>query len=183
MINIDEQKEEFEKSIDFLKKELAGIRTGRANPKIVENILVDSYGTKTQLKQLASITVPEARTLLIQPWDKNITKDIEKAINQAGIGISPVADGNNIRLTMPAMTEESRKDFVKIINEKAENSRISIRQVRDKIKEEIIKQEKNKELTEDDRYQLIKDLDELTKKYNEQVKEIADAKEKEVMSI
>ena len=183
MINLDDSKQEFESAIEFLKKELAGIRTGRANPEMVENISVDSYGAKTPIKQLASITVPEARTITIQPWDKNIIKDIEKAITASDIGISPVVEGSNIRLTIPQMTEENRLGFVKVIGAKAEKSRVAVRQTRDKIKEEITKQEKNKEITEDDKYDLIKDLDEMTRKFNDQIKELVDAKEKEVMSI
>ena len=183
MINLDEEKSEFEKSLQYLKNDLATIRTGRANPEMVENILVESYGTKTALKQLASITVPEARTILIQPWDKNIIKDIEKAIVNAQLGISPTAEGSNIRLTIPALTEESRREFVRVINNKAEKARVAIRQVRDRIKEGIVKEEKEKNITEDDKYDLIKDLDELTREYNEKIKELAKTKENEVMSL
>lgn len=183
MFNLNDYKEEFEKSLEYLKKELSSIRTGRANPALVENILVQSYGTKSPLNQLASITIPEARTILIQPWDKNITKDIEKAIAESEIGISPVVEGDHIRLTIPPLTEESRQSFVKLINEKSEKARVAIRQVRDKIKEEILKKEKNKEITEDDKYDLIKDLDEMTREYNDKIKELAQGKEEEVMSL
>jgi len=182
-MKLDDYKPEFEKSLEFFKKELNSIRTGRANPEMVENINVIAYSVKTPLNQLASITVPEARTVLIQPWDKNITKDIEKAIIEADIGIMPTVDGSNIRLTIPAMTEESRQEYVKSINEKAEKARVSMRQVRDKIKEEIIKEEKDKEITEDDKYDLIKDLDELIREYNDKVKDSATNKEKEVTTI
>lgn len=182
-MNLDDFKSEFEKSITYLKDELASIRTGRASPAMVENVLVEVYGTRTPLKQLASITVPEARTILIQPWDKNIAKDIEKAITLAKIGISPVAESNQLRLTIPTLTEESRKEFVKNIAEKMEKTRIAVRQIRDKIKEEILKQEKSKAITEDDKYDLIKDLDDMTRQYNEKIKELGSNKEKEVMSL
>ena len=183
MINLDDSKQEFEQAIEFFKKELSSIRTGRANPEMVENILVDNYGVKTPIKQIASIAVPEARTITIQPWDKNALKDIEKAIVASDLGISPVVESTLVRLTVPQMTEENRKGFVKVIGEKAEKAKVAIRQSRDKVKEEITKQEKNNELTEDDKYDLIKKLDEMTREYNEQAKELAEKKEKEVMSI
>ena len=180
---LQNHKPEFEKSLDVLKSELAALRIGRANPLIVENILVESYGTKTPLKQVASINVPSARTLLVQPWDKSIIKDIEKAIIAANIGINPVNEGTQLRLTVPQLTEESRKELVKSAGEKIEKARIAIRQIRDRIKEVIIKQEKDKEITEDDRYGLIEKLDELVKDYNNQIKDIGDKKEVEIMSL
>src|SRR3989344_6136219 len=140
---LESYKEDFEKALSHLKDELATLRAGRANPIMVENILVESYGTKMPMKQLASIAVPAARTLVIQPWDKNIIKDIEKAIVEANIGIAPVNEGQQIRLTIPQLTEESRKQLTKAVTEKAEQCRIAIRQVRDKVKEEIVKQERD----------------------------------------
>src|SRR3989344_6192415 len=160
---LESYKEDFEKALSHLKDELATLRVGRANPIMVENILVESYGTKMPMKQLASIAVPAARTLVIQPCDKNIIKDIEKAIIAANIGISPVNEGQQIRLTIPQLTEESRRELVKSVGEKAEKARIALRQIRDKVKEEIIKQEKDKEITEDDKYDLIKKLDDKVK--------------------
>lgn len=180
---IDNRKPDFEKSLDILKDDLVTLRVGRANPMIVENILVEAYGAKTPLKQLASITVPEARTILIQPWDKTVAKDVEKAIIGANIGISPVNEGSQIRLTIAPLTEESRKELTKSVNEKMEKIRIAIRQIRDKVKEEIVKQEKNKEITEDDKYDLQKKLDELVKDYNEKIKQMGEAKEKEIMTL
>lgn len=180
---LESHKEEFEQALAHLKDELATLRVGRANPVMVENILVEAYGTKTPIKQLASITTPAIRTILIQPWDKNIIKGIERAIVEAAIGINPVNEGQQIRLTIPPLTEESRKELVKSMGEKVEKVRITIRQIRDKIKEEIIKKEKEKEITEDDKYDLIKELDELTKDYNDQIKEIGEKKEKEIMEL
>ncbi|MBI3290853.1 ribosome recycling factor [Candidatus Falkowbacteria bacterium] len=180
---IENHKEEFEKAIRILAEDLATLRVGRANPMIVENILIEAYGGKMPLKQMASITVPEARTLVIQPWDKNTAKDIEKGIIAAGIGISPVNEGTQIRLTIPQLTEESRKELTRSVGEKMEKTRIAVRQLRDKIKEEIIKKEKSKDITEDDKYGAIKDLDELVKDHNNKIKQIGDKKEKEIMSI
>jgi len=180
---VDKYEPEFGKMLENLNESLATLRIGRANPIIVENILVEAYGTKTSIKQLASITIPEARTLLIQPWDKTTTKDIEKAIIKANIGISPVNEGQQIRLTISPLTEESRKELTKSVGEKMEKTRIAIRQVRDKAREEIVKQEKNREITEDDKYDFQKKLDELVKDYNNQIKEAGEAKEKEIMTL
>lgn len=180
---IDNYKSDFSRVIDNLTGELATLRVGRANPIMVENILAQAYGVKTPLKQLASITVPEARTILIQPWDKTIVKDVEKAIVEANIGISPTNEGAQIRLTIPPLTEESRKELTKSVGEKMEKARIAMRQIRDKVKEEIVKQEKNKEITEDDKYDLQKKLDELVKDYNEQIKKLGDKKSEEIMTL
>lgn len=182
-VSIDSYKDKFEQAIIHLKEELSALRVGRANPVLVENILVDAYGVKTPIKQLASIAVPEARTLLVQPWDKNLSKEIEKAIQAANIGINPVNEGQHVRLTVPQLTEESRKELTKSVSEKEEKSRIAVRQVRDKIKEETIEQEKNKEITEDDKYGAIKKLDELVKKYNDQIKELGERKIQEIMKL
>lgn len=180
---LDNYKPDFEKSVGILTDSLATLRVGRANPIMVENILVDVYGAQTPLKQMASITVPEARTILVAPWDKAIIKDIAKAIELANIGISPVNEGAQLRLTVPALTEESRKELVKSIGEKMEKTRIAIRQIRDKAKDNIVKQEKNKQLTEDDKYDLQKKLDELVKDYNEKIKAMGDKKEQEIMTL
>src|SRR3989338_6066062 len=180
---IDSRKPEFERAMENLKSELSTLRVGRANPIMVENILVEAYGTKTPLKQLASITAPEARTILIQPWDKTIAKEVEKAIAAANIGISPVNEGHQIRLTIPALTEESRKELTKSVGEKMEKTRIALRQIRDKAREEIVKKERQKEITEDDKYDLQKKLDEVVREFNEQIKQTGEKKEKEIMTI
>lgn len=180
---IDNHKESFDKTLKNLEEDLATMRVGRANPMIVENILVESYGAKAPLKQVASISVPEARTLLIQPWDKSIIKDIEKGIIEAQIGINPVNEGSQIRLTIPALTEESRKELTKSVGEKMEKSRISMRQIRDRVKDEIQKAEKSNDITEDDKFDLQKKLDDLVKEYNEKIKLIGEKKEKEIMTL
>ena len=180
---LDNYKPDFEKSVGILSEALTTLRVGRANPIMVENIMVEAYGAQAPLKQMASITVPEARTILVTPWDKAIIKDIAKAIELANIGISPVNEGAQLRLTVPALTEESRKELVKSIGEKMEKTRIAIRQIRDKAKDNIVKQEKNKQLTEDDKYDLQKKLDELVKDYNEKIKAMGDKKEQEIMTL
>ena len=180
---LDNYKPDFDRVLENLAEDLSTLRVGRANPIVVENILVEAYGVKTPIKQLASITVPEARTILIQPWDKTLSKEIEKAITVANIGINPVNEGSQIRLTIAPLTEESRKELTKSVGEKIEKARIAIRQTRDKAKDEIIKKEKNKEITEDDKYNLQKKLDEMVKSYNEDIKSVGEKKEQEIMTL
>lgn len=180
---IEKHKEDFEGAISNLEKDLSTMRVGRANPMIIENIMVEAYGAKTPLKQVASITVSDARTLVVQPWDKTIIKDVEKSITDAKIGINPVNEGQQLRLVVPALTEESRKELTKSVGEKMEKARIAVRQVRDKTKDEISKAEKNNEITEDDKYDLQKKLDDKVKEYNEKIKQIGEKKEKEIMTL
>ena len=174
---------DFAKTIDFFKKDISGLRTGRANPSILDNIIVEAYGAKTALVGLASISVPEARSILVTPWDKSISKDVEKAIVAADIGINPVNEGAQIRLVVPQLTEENRKELVKKLNEKMETSRISLRQTRDEIKESIEEAFKNKELSEDDKFRFFKELDEEITRQNDELKRLKDRKEEEIMTI
>ena len=175
--------EEFEKTIEFLKNDLGQIRTGRANPAMIEQIMVDAYGTQTPIIQLGSISVPEARSLVIAPWDKNLLREIEKALAAADLGVQPVNEGNQIRLNLPPMTEENRQEYIKVLHEKQEKARVGIRQVRDRIRDEIATKEKSGDLTEDDKYKLREELDKLAGEYNDKIKEIGEAKEKEIMTI
>lgn len=180
---IDNHLAEFNAAIDHFKQEIATLKTGRANPAILDNVRVDSYGSLMPISQLATVSVPEARCILIQPWDKGVLKSIEKAIQESDLGINPVNEGDKIRLTIPQMTEESRKDIVKILSQKAEQAKISIRVVRDKVKEDILEAEKNKEFGEDEKYSLIEELDKKVSGFNEQVKDLADKKEEEIMTV
>lgn len=182
-IYIQEKKAEFDKVVDFFKKEISVLRTGRANPMIFEGILVEAYGTKTPLNGVASINVNDGQSLLVAPWDRSILKDIEKAIVEADLGVSVVNEGEKIRLSMPKMTEENRKEIVKKINEKQEHARISLRKVRDEIKNDIEQAEKDKDIAEDDKFKFLKELDEEISKYNNTIKEIRDKKEEEIMTI
>lgn len=182
-IYIENHQSELNQAIEHFKKEISTIRTGRANPSILDQVLVESYGTKVPLQQVGSITVPEPRCMVITPWDKNILKEVEKAIVGADLGLSPVNEGDKIRITIPQLTEESRKDLVKKLNEKMEQARITIRQTRDKIREEIVSAEKNKEITEDDKFRFFKEMEEEVKKYMDNLEEMRGGKEKEVMTI
>lgn len=174
---------EFEKAIEHFKKDITGLKTGRANPSMLDNITVEAYGARTPLTQMASISVPEARSILIQPWDKSIIKDIEKAIRESDLDLGLANEGERIRITVPQMTEETRKEIVKSLHQKMEQAKIALRAVREEIKEAIIQAEKDKEFGEDERFRLIEELDEKIGKYNEQVKDIADKKEEEIMTV
>lgn len=174
---------DFIKAIDFFKKDISSLRTGRANPAMLDNVYVDAYGTKTALVGLASISVPEARSIVITPWDKTIAKDIEKAITAANLGINPVNEGDKIRLVVPQLTEENRKELVKKLSEKMETARIALRQIRDQIKESIETAFKNKAMNEDDKFRFIKELDEEITGQNDALKSIKEKKEEEIMTI
>jgi len=182
-IYLESKEEEFKKAVEFFKKEILSLRTGRANPNALEGVLVEAYGVKQGVSAIAGITVPDGRSILISPWDKNVTKDIEKALTEANLGMGVVNEGERIRLTVPLMTEESRKDIVKKLNEKMEAARVQVRQIRDEIKNAIEGAEEKKELSEDDRFRYIKELDEEVGKKNNEIKEIRDKKEKEIMTI
>jgi len=176
-------KPNFNKVIEHLKTEVNSLRVGRATPSLVENIQVDSYGTKTPLVHLASISTLDPKTISIQPWDKNLLKEIEKSLQTADLGASPIIRDDLIMINIPPMTEEARKEIVKKLNHKVEEARVSLRNQREKAKEAILAMEKNKEIAEDEKYRLLEDLDEEVKKYNEEIKGLGQKKEQEIMSI
>ncbi len=138
-----------DKAIDHLQQELLTIRTGRATPSVIEQIMVDAYGSQTPLQQLAAISAPEPRLLVVQPWDPSVIKDIEKALSQSSLGINPVVDGKLIRLPFPAMTEERRLQLTKAVNEHGEVTRVRIRGIREELIKELRKDEKDGKLSED----------------------------------
>ncbi len=180
---IDDKRAEFDKAVEFFKNDIATLRTGRANPLMLEGILVEAYAAKTPLNGMASITVPDGKSLLVTPWDKNIIKDIEKAIVAAELGMGVVNEGDKVRLTLPPVTEENRKELIKRLNEKMEAARITIRQIREEVKDAIESAESGKEINEDDKFRFIKKLDEEVKKINDELKEMRDKKEEEIMTI
>jgi len=180
---INQSRPEFQDAIDFLREDLSSLRTGRANPQVVEGVMVEAYGSRTELKGLASITVPDARNIVIEPWDKSILKDIEKGIQEAKLGLNPVIQGQQIRIGIPPMTEENRRALIKIMNEKLENARVSIRSVRERIRADITKAEKDKEIGEDEKYKLLEQLDKTAAGFNEQIRHIGEDKEKDIMTI
>jgi len=180
---IDKNKKEFEMVVEHFKIELAGLRTGRAQSAIVENLIVEAYGAQTPLKQLAAISIPEPKTISIQPWDKNIIKDIERAFSYSNLGLSIVNAGDKLVAKLPPMTEENRKELVRVIGQKLEEAKISLRRVRDAVKEEILSAEKDKAITQDDKFEFLADLDNYIAEHNQKMAEMAKEKEEEVMSI
>lgn len=176
-------KEDLEKIVTHVKLELGALRTGRATPALVENVVVDVYGARQPIKAVGSIMVGDAKTLWIDVWDKNTLKDVEKAISQANIGLMPIVDNNRIRLSLPPLTEESRKELVKVLHGKIEESRIAMRGVREKVKASITDAERAKEITDDDRYDEIEKLEGVIKEYIGKIDELGKQKEQEIMTI
>lgn len=176
-------KEKVEKSLLFLKEELNSVRAGRANPALIDKILVDYYGTMTPLKNLSNISVPDPRTLMITPFDPKSIPAIERAINIANLGINPSNDGKNIRLVIPQVTEERRKELTKLVKKMGEDAKVAVRNLRRDANEDLKKQEKAAEITEDD---LKHDLDAVQKETDKGIKDIDDiiaAKEKEILEV
>lgn len=171
------------KSINIYKEELRGIRAGRANPSLLDKISIDYYGTNTPLKQVASISAPEPRLLVIQPWDANLIPVIEKEILKSDLGLNPSNDGKLIRLPIPMLTEERRKELVKIVGKSQENAKVAIRNTRREANDIIKKMEKNKELSEDERKLAEEEIQKITDKYIEEIDLITKQKEEELMEI
>lgn len=180
---ISKIKPHFDKTIEYLKSELAGLQTSRATPSLIEDLEVECYNQKMPLKQLAAIQAPESRLILIRPWDKSILKDIEKAINQSKLGLSPVVDEELIRLKIPPLSEERRRELVKILHEKVEECRISIRRQREEVWREIQELERKKEIPEDDKFRAKDELQKVIDEYNDKIEEMKKKKEKEIMKV
>lgn len=178
-----EAKEKMKKAAQNLQRELGQIRAGRANASLLDRITVNYYGAPTPLNQMASIQIPEARVLMITPFDKSILQDVEKAIMASDIGISPTNDGNVIRLVIPQLTEERRKELAKDVKKEAENAKIAIRNIRRDAIDEYKKQQKNGDITEDDLRGLEKDVQTLTDNGIKEVDKIAADKEKELLEV
>lgn len=177
------KKSAFQATIDHFQKELSSLRTGRATPALVEDITVAAYDSMMEIKGLASINIPDARTIVIDPWDKSLIHSIEKGIRDAGIGLSPVVDGQIIRVMIPLMNEENRRQIVKVMKEKLEEARISLRGVREDVREEALQKEKAKEFSEDEKFKVLDELDKLTKEFTDTLTEMAERKEAEIMTV
>lgn len=175
--------EKIKKSISFLKEELNTVRAGRANPALLDRIMVDYYGTPTPLKSIANISVPDPRSLLISPFDPKSINDIEKAINIANLGINPSNDGKSIRLVIPAVTEERRKELIKIVKKFAEDAKVAVRNERRDANDTLKKQEKAGEITEDDLKQSMDEVQKIIDKAIKDIDSIIAEKEKEIMEV
>jgi len=178
-----EAEEKMEKAVEVAKEDFAGIRTGRATPGMFNKLVVDYYGAPTPLQQLASFQTPEARTILITPFDKSAMSEIEKTLRDSDLGVNPSNDGNMIRCVLPQLTEERRKDYIKLARHKGEDAKVSIRNIRRKAKDELDKLVKDGEVGEDDGNRGEKELDATTKKYVDTVDELLKGKEAELLEV
>ncbi len=180
---LEQYEEKMEKSLDALSAEFATIRAGRANPHILDKIRVDYYGTPTPLQQVGNISVPEARMLVIQPWESSLIKDIEKAIMNSDIGITPNNDGKAIRLVFPELTEDRRKELAKDIKKKGEGAKVAVRNIRRDANDAFKKLSKTSEVSEDEIKSLEDEVQKLTDKYIANIDKMVDDKTKEIMTV
>ncbi len=176
-------KQEFDKAIEHFKQDISSLRTGRATPAIVEDIPVEAYGTRQPLKSVASISVADAKTLNIDPWDKSLMQAVETGLRNSPLGINPVNDGKLIRLPLPELTAERRADLIKVLHQKSEAIRIVIRKTREDARADIEKKEVAKEIGEDEKFSMFDEIEKMVKEYNEKVKAIGEEKEKEITTI
>ncbi|HIT99546.1 MAG: ribosome recycling factor [Anaerovoracaceae bacterium] len=181
--NMDGLNEKIEKSLSVLKEEMGTVRAGRANAALVDKVVVEYYGTPTPLKALANISVPEPRTLLISPFDPKSIPEIEKAINAANIGINPANDGKVVRLQIPQVTEERRKELTKVVKKLGEDTKVAVRNLRRDANDKVKKMEKAGDFTEDDVKETLDDIQKLTDKAVKDIDDIVAAKEKEILEV
>jgi ribosome recycling factor len=179
----NETNDKMSKTVDSFKKDLSRIRTGRASPSLLEGITVDYYGSPMPVNQVATITIPEARLILIQPWEKSMLGPIEKAIQASDLGLNPLNDGNLIRLPIPALTEERRKDLYKNCKKVSEESKVAIRNIRRDSNEKLKKSEKDKTITQDEEKKSLDEIQKLTDKYIKAIDDVLAVKEKEIMEV
>jgi len=179
-MDITSHKQEFSKAIDFLKDDIFGLRTGRASTVLVEDLPVEAYGVKQPMKAVGTISVPDAKTVAVEPWDKSLLANIEKAIIESTLGINPVNNGNSILLSLPDLTSERRQELIRVLHKKLENARIAIRKIREEARDKIIKAESDKQISEDDKFRLQEELDKMVKEYNDEVKKVGEGKEEEI---
>jgi len=180
---IEAKKEQFDAVIEHFQKEMTRIRTGRATPALVEDVRVESYGVLTPLKQAANISIPEPRQILITPWDRALLPEIEKAIVAANLGVQPNNDGAAVRITLPALNEEQRRELVKVLGRRAEDARVAVRNVREEIWKAIQDAEKAGEISEDDKFSAKEALQEVVDRYNAKIEELRKQKEEEIMTV
>jgi ribosome recycling factor len=180
---LDDLKDNMQKSVEATQRSFNTLRTGRANAAILDRVMVDYYGTETQLKSLANINTPDASTIMIQPYDKGSMGQIEKAINMSDVGLTPNNDGQVIRLNIPPLTEERRKDLVKLASKMAEEGKVAIRNIRRDAIDEVRKQEKSSDISEDESRGLQDDIQKVTDKFTEKIDQLLTAKEKDIMTV
>lgn len=180
---VADAKAHMQKAVEAAKREFASVRTGRASPALLERVTVDYYGTPTPITQVATVTVPEARLLVIQPWDKSLVREIERAIQKSDLGLVPASDGALIRLPIPSLTGERRRDLVKLVHKQAEEARVAVRNIRRDNKDKLERLEKKAELSEDETRRAVDELQKLTDRHIAEIEALVTAKEKEIMEI
>ncbi|MDZ7612203.1 MAG: ribosome recycling factor [Candidatus Moranbacteria bacterium] len=180
---VEKLRPELEQAIEEFKKNIQKIKTGRANSGLVEDVKVDYFGVRTPLLHLATINVPDAKTIEITPWDKNLLASVEKAVKESDLGLNPTNDGKVIRINMPAMTEERRNEMVKMLGHKTEEARIRVRKIRENFWDEAQEKEKEGEISEDEKYSIKESLQEIVDEYNQKIEEIEKKKEEEIKTV
>lgn len=180
---IETAEERMQKTLQALRKDLSTIRAGRAMPGLLDKITVDYYGQPTPINQMAGVNVPDARTIIIQPWDKSTLKTIEKAIQASDLGINPQNDGVVLRLIIPPLTEQRRRELSKMVEKKGEEAKVALRNIRRDANDDTKKQQKAGEITEDDEKEVLEEIQKLTEKYIKEVDSIIDTKKKEIMEV
>lgn len=180
---IKDADERMHKGVDALRREYAAVRAGRANPSVLEKVMVEYYGTPTPVNQLANISAPEARMLLIQPWDRSVLPAIEKAIMKSDLGLNPSSDGNVIRLMIPQLTSERRTELVKTVKKKAEDARVAVRNVRRDVNDQLKKLEKDHEASEDEVKRAQEEVQKMTDKVIKEIERVMETKENEIMEV
>ena len=179
---MNELQSKLEKIVSDLKSEIATLRTGRASPVLVEDLEVEAYGSRQPLKTLAAISIPEPRQVLIQPWDKSLLPAVEKAVQSSSLGLNPIVDKDVIRLFLPALTEERKRDIVKALKERLESARILVRRARDEAMKEIDAEEKAKTISEDEKFRRKQEVEKTVGECNKQIEDTGTKKEREIMA-
>ena len=180
---IADAKAHMQKAVDAAKREFAGVRTGRASPALLERVTVDYYGVPTPITQVATITVPDPRLLVVQPWDKKLVREIDRAIQKSELGLVPSNDGTVIRLPIPGLTTERRRELVKVVRKQGEEARVAIRNIRREYKDKLEKLEKDGQISEDDSRRFMEELQKLTDRFTKEIETVLAAKETEIMEI
>ncbi|MEQ9399839.1 MAG: ribosome recycling factor [Longimicrobiales bacterium] len=183
MATVEEAKKRMEEALDAMRREFATVRTGKATPALLDTVRVDAYGSKMPLNQVATVSTPEPSLLVVQPFDKSLLADVERAIMMADLGLNPANDGNVIRVPIPPLNEERRKEYVKLLHKMAEEGRISIRHARRSVRDELHKKVKEHEIGEDDGRRREDALEKLTQEYADKIDDLLKHKEDEVMAI
>jgi|SRR5687768_10672294 len=183
MQSINEAKAHMEKAVEAMRREFTSVRTGKAAPSLLDTVRVEAYGSRVPMNQVATVSAPEPRMLIIQPWDKSLMHAIEKAITTADLGLNPASDGNVIRVPVPALTEERRREFVKTLHKLAEEGRVAIRHARQEANKELKKKQGAHEISEDDARRHMDEVQKMTDNYIHKVDELLKSKEQEVMEV